>query len=544
MHAARLLAGALLAALTLGALLLPSPARAQSLTVDGADNPLAIRGTLDGETTAFSGNVRLIADVDVDELQLLASELTREGDPTTIIDRSNVSIPTGTTLRAGQPRDVRVTVANVRRPGTYTGELRFLLPDQPLTSAIAVPLQLQVDARPDVQPATPAMSLRLMRCGWFLDCALGRLLLHPTATLDTWPLQLDNRTDQTVVVTNTNLVLVGEGSGLALGPGEILISVPRELAPRSTQALTMTVARAQIAPDRYKGHVDVVVERGASPARVTLEIAVREGPFWALVAICAGVVIGRLVRGQQTPAVQLQFRQLERLNRARAQLGRVSDQELVRLYGASLLALERAIAAGQESEEAIAARIAQAEAVAEYLVSLDDIKQHLIRNNYTSLLERLQPAFQAAGKLAVQGQIEAANAKRQEIEDALVADSAMGEGDDALVHSRTSGSRLAEAAEPAEQRPRRFDWLAQLLAALTGSPVAGLHWRYWLLRPLLYLLLLGLLMLVGLQTLYVNNGVTFGAAGLFDYLGLILWGLSADVAQRTLQDLQPMRVGG
>jgi hypothetical protein len=54
----------------------------------------------------------------------------------------------------------------------------------------------------------------------------------------------------------------------------------------------------------------------------------------------------------------------------------------------------------------------------------------------------------------------------------------------------------------------------------------------------LYLLLLLLLALVGMKTLYVDAGTTFGSAGLYDYLGLLLWGLSADVAQRSLQQLQ------
>ncbi len=44
-------------------------------------------------------------------------------------------------------------------------------------------------------------------------------------------------------------------------------------------------------------------------------------------------------------------------------------------------------------------------------------------------------------------------------------------------------------------------------------------------------------MLLGLQTLYVNSGATFGVGGLYDYLGLFLWGVTADVAQRTLLNL-------
>jgi hypothetical protein len=36
----------------------------------------------------------------------------------------------------------------------------------------------------------------------------------------------------------------------------------------------------------------------------------------------------------------------------------------------------------------------------------------------------------------------------------------------------------------------------------------------------------------------VNAGATFGVNGLYDYLGLFLWGLSADIANQGLRKLQ------
>jgi hypothetical protein len=40
------------------------------------------------------------------------------------------------------------------------------------------------------------------------------------------------------------------------------------------------------------------------------------------------------------------------------------------------------------------------------------------------------------------------------------------------------------------------------------------------------------LRITGFQTLYVNQGATFGSNGIFDYVALILWGIGADVASR------------
>jgi hypothetical protein len=60
----------------------------------------------------------------------------------------------------------------------------------------------------------------------------------------------------------------------------------------------------------------------------------------------------------------------------------------------------------------------------------------------------------------------------------------------------------------------------------------------WFVRPLLSLTLLLALTALGINSLYVENGKNFGARPFSDYLGLILWGLSADVASRSLSSLQ------
>jgi len=103
--------------------------------------------------------------------------------------------------------------------------------------------------------------------------------------------------------------------------------------------------------------------------------------------------------------------------------------------------------------------------------------------------------------------------------------------------------KVGQADAAAERPGGKLNFLARLLAAASGGRIIGAKARYWLVRPLLYLLLLVLLSLVGLQSLYVNSGATFGSMGFYDYLGLFLWGLSADVAQRTLQSLQKGSAG-
>ena len=49
--------------------------------------------------------------------------------------------------------------------------------------------------------------------------------------------------------------------------------------------------------------------------------------------------------------------------------------------------------------------------------------------------------------------------------------------------------------------------------------------RYAVVKPALFLILLVVLCLTGFNTLYVKAPAGFGSAGLFDALGLFMWGL-------------------
>jgi len=96
------------------------------------------------------------------------------------------------------------------------------------------------------------------------------------------------------------------------------------------------------------------------------------------------------------------------------------------------------------------------------------------------------------------------------------------------------------AIEPSQ--PTWGDRLQRVLIDLSGlSDLVRAEATYWFVRPLLYTVLLAGLTIVGLNTLYIEKGETFGARPLPDYLGLLLWGLSADVASRSLSGLQGQR---
>ena len=79
-------------------------------------------------------------------------------------------------------------------------------------------------------------------------------------------------------------------------------------------------------------------------------------------------------------------------------------------------------------------------------------------------------------------------------------------------------------------------WLQKSLIFLSGSKFRT-QATYWFARPLFSLMLLLGLSVVGMRSLYMQKGSTFGADPFSDYLGLLVWGLSADVASRSLSNL-------
>jgi len=79
----------------------------------------------------------------------------------------------------------------------------------------------------------------------------------------------------------------------------------------------------------------------------------------------------------------------------------------------------------------------------------------------------------------------------------------------------------------------------QVLVTVSGlSEQMRAEATFWFVRPLLHLVLLTGLTLTGLNTLYIKKGEAFGARPMSDYLTLLLWGLSADVASRRLSSLR------
>jgi hypothetical protein len=126
-----------------------------------------------------------------------------------------------------------------------------------------------------------------------------------------------------------------------------------------------------------------------------------------------------------------------------------------------------------------------------------------------------------------------------EIKDALVklAETHSDASDLADAVARVNAASAAASVLGAvhKTRGRRLKNLLVLLSGLSDEFRAEA--TLFIARPILWLALLIGLLALGLKTLYIDNPI-FGANPFTDFLGLMFWGLSADVASRTLSGLR------
>ena len=516
------------------------------LTVDPGDSPLVIYGKLDGQTTAFGGDVRLTATGDdVKELLMLPSGMKGVGDDNVIIDRSNVTVPSGISLNKGQPRDIRVTVNNVTRPGEYAGSLKFLLPGQSEDKALKIGLTLRIDSKPKVQPVFPNMTFQLVRCQNPIACAVSTWLLPASAIREDWAVYLDNQTLAPIEMTDATVVMRGEKTGHAINPDVISLTLSHPLPLGKVEPIMMTIHRNRLLPDRYQGTLRFKVKGSDDPVIINIDLNLRDSPIWAVLIILAGIIVGRLARGMSTPEAQKQIKFLPRLYQLRDSADRLENAEARTYLAGQIQDASEQIALAKETEEVLSQVLDKLKGRIDFLGTLEGLEHQLTK--FDALIEELKPTIQAARQELIYNRVEEAERLRKKVEARLQEvqqDKTMGVASDLFdtffKSFRASTARWSEAEKAkAPTRPggMRWGWLAKVMTTLSGTEVMSAELRYWFVRPLLFLILLAVLALLGLQTLYVSAGSAFGAAGLYDYLGLFLWGLSADIAQRTLQNL-------
>jgi hypothetical protein len=520
----------------------PVAADGPVINVDEGDDPLVIRGILTGATGSFSGNVRItVTGGGTTDLRLLATDLTHNEDSTYDIDRTNISIPGGTSFTENQPRDVRVTVNNVTRPGVYEGDLLFYLAEHenPEEDGRVVPLELHIDAAPSVTPVEASRSIQVVRCYTAADCLIARLLLPASVVDDEWAIQLDNKTVQPVQVTDFAVLMDGDNTHQVLRSTQVSADVPIEMPASDVTTIDLEIDRVSLPSDRYQGSLRFGLEGADTPVSVTVDLSVRDGPFWPLVVTLLGILGGRLMRQLSTAEAQKQRELVVRYAAVEAKAAKIKDPE-AKAQIREQLGLWKDRLDKDEDTQKLELDLTKIEGQIDSLLVLEDVENKVAAGGFDSLLLKLEPTLTAARKAALEGNVEEARrlqeAAEQEWQKAARADGSMSGLVDEL-------GRIGDAWRDSTDRMRAGagtdtgpTLLLRLIGWLGGARVISteVEWIMWQVFSFVFLVAL---VLVGLKSLYVNAGATFGATGLYDYLGLLLWGFSSTVAQKTLQNL-------
>jgi hypothetical protein len=513
---------------------------------DKSDVPIVIREVL-GTSAAGSTFVRkvgLSTSEAETKVQFSAGHLVLENDHGVRLDRSLVGLPGQLTLTKDRPQDVTVTIGPLSRPGKYRGAIRVWPDGRPNE---AIELEVRLEALAPVSVKGPAAVTATVAASSWLDCLLPPRLRQSEITV-----VVKNDGPEDLQVAGADLTALGEQSGRTLSLKlDVKPDKPPTVPAFGSAQVAFPIDRSKSVTEVYKGECRVVLKRpGDRPSdlptvvRADVTVGMQDGPCWPLAVLLFGVLMGRIARRLATPAAQMQLALYPRLRSLRDRAEAIDDPAARAAIETAIAAVEERIDQATDTQEMLAAALADIRKRIDALVAVQKARAE-VENKLTADAQRpakdeLVQLLDAARSAAAAGKLEDATARLTEFRtrwDGLNVPGA--EPTSAMIGAAAGRMSGASAGGPIRIGEAFWDRVADGLAALAGSQPVSARVVYRYLQPLTFITLLVGLVILGMQTLYARPGVPFGLNGVFDYLALFVWGVSAEVAQRTLQQLAP-----
>lgn len=550
-------------------LLVALTAQGQKIVVDQGDDPLVIRGWI-GDDNSFIGNLGVTLEEaqqgsNAVKLNIYRSDLKMVNGSETI-GRQSVVVTGDANLTPNVTVTYQVKVNGVREAGEYSGKIDLVLGEQARTTGKSVNVTVIASVRPSLTLLAENDRLRANLVDCKNDCWLADLLLPASAFQEKLDLTFEKPLAAPLAISDIAILVKGDQTGFRLDGDKLIIS-PNELrespppvaeiqpspqsagtpAPSASPSLTnkkyytlpITILRKEVAADHYTGSVYLTVAGQSNVLKVPVDFNVRSGPFWPLVMLLVSILLGRLFKFMQDKGNAIADA-LQLINRLEFRLRDVhpDDAEIIK----PMLAAARDLVHQQRAADAVTA----ANAIAVRMSTLGELRQIQVRLSamepkpaVTAILTDINTAREQI-RLQQDDQVRTLITK---IKDALVAlagtpgvtDTDDTNLKDAMDNADSASASMAILARrPGEVRHR----LKDALIVLTGlSDEFRTEATLFLARPILWFALLIGLLALGLKTLYVDNPI-FGANPFIDYLGLLFWGLSSDIASRTLSGLE------
>jgi hypothetical protein len=294
-------------------------------------------------------------------------------------------------------------------------------------------------------------------------------------------------------------------------------------------SVPMKIDRWKIPPDHYTGWITLLFEGQKNPVSIPVDMKVRNGPGWAVFFLIIGILVGKLYQKYQDSG-KYQAEAFEEIYNLRSMIMPPLKDECDEQN------IKKEI---DELEQSIYHEKWDQAKINEYLIKTKNIRNRIdmmtrleaIRTVLKKRLEEKEKVrineikekiaeIDITKKLICLGQDDTGAAKLKEIEKALP---------DLLKDSLSSESQ-ADAVPQAPPKSDNGFKLHGYIDAVIGQ------WNLYA-GYIFYLVLIIGLLLVGLQTLYINEGSEFGANPFSDYVKVFTWGLAGEIASKTLTKL-------
>lgn len=532
-------------------MLLPLSVQGQGkIKLERGDDRLVIKGWI-GDDNSFITNIGVTVEeaqgTTPIKLNIYPTDL-KTADGTQRILRQSVSVTGDQTVIPNVTATYQVKITGVREPGEYDGNLYLTLANQSRDAAVAVEVKVVASVRPALTLLTENDRLQasVANC---TPCPLAHALLPRSAFQNKVELGFEKPVGAQLVISDVTIAVKGDQTKYKLDADKLKLSISQLQQPvsvtndlRTTRkyvTVPVDIDLPQIPADHYTGGIYLTIPGQANALRVPVELNVRSGPFWVVVILLISILLGRLFKFMQDKGNALADA-LQLINRLEFRLRDVHPDDAAIIE--PMLGSARDLVHQQKPAEAVTA----ANAIAARLSALGELRQIQAR---LTAMEPTQPVMailgdvnQAREEIRLQ-QDDKVGTLITKIKDALVALAAAPGVTDTDDTSLKDAINKADAASTSigtifVGRKKIRHRVRDALILLSGlSEQFRTEATLFLARPILWLaLLLGLLAL-GLKTLYVDNPV-FGANPFTDYLGLMFWGLSSDIASRTLSGLQ------
>ena len=308
------------------------------LKIIPGDEELNLVGPV-GADTRFEDGFRLVAhDGDLASITFDPTDLTDVTDDDNTIPFWKITLETAKPLSEGVEETFKLVVTGWDTPGTYSGQLRILKPQEPLTQGLSIPITLTAKATPEIAkvPATAKLDPKLVRCMPGAGCWLARRLLGPASTQRTIEIRLENTGLVSALLQEFEVTDVkGETSGYQLTAEDFEFDVSDldhgTLPAKDSGVLKVNVKANQIPPDEYKGTIRIPVQDQDTRLSIDVDLKVRGGLFVPIFLIIGGWLLGHVIK--LYPAAEAHAL----ANRVEDDIRRIKNEELRDQY---LLALE------------------------------------------------------------------------------------------------------------------------------------------------------------------------------------------------------------